>query len=168
MWFLQCKKLFLILQMCRKFKFGCGCHSGPKTTKYNVGHPPWYNIHTTLPECCLNVGWCRSTLWQCCGNIGVLVEIQHWYNIHTTLPECCLNVGWRRSTLRFWSQYNVGTTFIQCCLDVHTTLLGHLKASTNERCHKVETTLLQRWSLSWVATGRPTLWRWKLFVRQLL
>ena len=66
---------------------------------HNVSPQHWqqlcHNIHTTLPEHCLNVDHnCWGVLChivvpmladvnQHCGNIGILVKIQHWYNIHT-------------------------------------------------------------------------------------
>ena len=154
-----------MLQMCRQFKIECNCHSGPWTTKYNIGHQCCYNIHTGLPELCPNVGRCQPTLWHCCSKVGMLVKIQHWYTVPTTLLEyystlanvsqSCDDVA----MLGFWSKYDIGTTFIQGCLDIHTTFLGHVKASTNERCHNigdqrwdnvgtnVVTTSPQRWSV---------------------
>ena len=198
--------------MCRKFKLECNSHSGPKPTEYNVGHQHWDNIHTILPEHCVNVGpqcWAPTLRWhshniawmlcehwsptsgtdvqttftQHCLNVVSMsvptVEsniattfTQHCLNIvsmsfsnigsdvATKYTQCYLNVEWTMSTdimtmLGFSSKYNVGTMFTQHCLDVHTTLLGHLKVSTFERCHNVGTnvvtmlpTLPHRWSIS--------------------
>ncbi len=147
-----------MLVMCIKFKCECNCHSGPKTTKYNVGHQPWDNGHTTLPERCLIVGpqhWeqhchnVETTLPERCLNIGPQRWEWHCPSIHTTLPESCLNIGRRRSTL--WQHCgNVGILVeIQLCYNVHTTLSGrpHNVAGMFKSIYKWM--LLQRWGQHW-------------------
>ena len=104
----------VMLLMCWRSKFECDCHSGPKPTKYNVGHWRWDNIHTLLPERGLNIGlhWCS-------------------HNVHTALFECfldvgpqnwewhCHNVAWTSSHHRFWMLgTDIETMFRQHCLNV--------------------------------------------------
>ena len=141
----------VMLQMFRKFKFECNCHSGPNLTKYNVGHQRWHNVawmlcehwfptlgtdvETTFTQCCLSVVWTLAdfppTLWQCCGNFGIWVEIQHWYNVHTILYGHPHNIAgifksiyiWMLSQRWDWHSDNVGTNIV--------------------------TTLPQCWSISW-------------------
>ena len=84
-----------------------------------------------LPQCCLNVGRRPPMLWQCCGNIEILVKIR-WYNIHTTLSGCPRNVVGTFKSIYKWTSPqrwdrrwdNIGTNIV--------------------------TTLPQRWSVSWV------------------
>ena len=85
------------------------CLNTVPTSFPDVGEWHCHKIHITLSERCLNVGQHQPTLWQCCGNVGILVK------------------------------YNIGTTFTQHCLDVHTMLLGHLNEPTFERCHNIGT-----------------------------
>ena len=121
----------------------------------NSGEQHNYNFHTPLPERRSNVGprcWGATspqyshnvgrmllqfwpTLWQSCGNVGILVDIKHWYK---------------------WS---VGTKFTQCCLNIHTTYCWDVTDSTylqmkvpHNNGINVMTTLLQCWGISWVVT----------------
>ena len=121
-----------MLQMCRKFEFEFNCHSGPKTTKYNIEHQNWYNIHTTLPEYCLNIGHQRwgVTLLQCSANVAwtlshcqsPTLQSDIATTVHTTSTECCLNVSpqcWG-ATLPQHS-YIIGTSIVQCWYTLLTT-----------------------------------------------
>ena len=150
-----------VLQVCRKFKFECNCHSRLKMTKYIIGHQCWYNIHTMLPECCLNVGlqcW-GATFPQCLHNIAWMLS-QHW-------SESCLNVV--STSGPNVEEWYVATTFTQhcyklgqCCGNVE--ILVEIQHSYNivwtstQRCWdivctiwaNVPTTLAQHWSVSWL------------------
>ncbi len=119
----------------------CNCHSGPKMSKYNVGHQCWYSPN--IAWTCLKVGpkhW-PSTLRQHSHNVVPTsvpnVEEQCCHNVYTLLPECCLSIGnvgqnshRLMATLGFRSKYNIGTTFTQCGLHIDTMLLGCLKVPT--------------------------------------
>ena len=107
-----------------------------------------HNIHTTLPEHCLNivpqcwwvtlpqhshnVAWTLPehwpTLWQCCSNVGILVEIQCWDNIHTILSHPPHNIAETSKSSYIW------------------TLLQHW----DRRWGNIVTTLPQHWSITWV------------------
>ena len=127
----------LMLQMCRKFKFGCNCHSGPIPTKYYVEHQCWDNAwtlsqcrspvlgtdyHTTFMQCCLNVistssPNIASDIASKFTNIAWMLSQCH----STTLcmdveTPCCLNVV-------LMSFHNIvhgcrDTMLPECCLDV--------------------------------------------------
>ena len=74
-------------------RFTHGCLNIVSILFSNVGEQHRHNFHTTLPERCLNIGQCRPMFRQHCGNVGILVKIQHWYNIHTTLSGRPHNVA---------------------------------------------------------------------------
>ena len=91
------------------------------------------NIHTTLPECYLIIGQCKPMMWQSCGNVGILVEIQHWYNDHTTLSGRPHNIAgtfksiYKWMSPQHWVRHwdNVGTNVV-------TTLPQHWIVSWDE------------------------------------
>ncbi len=72
--------------MCRKFKFECTCHSGPKPTKYNVGT----NIGTTFRQHCVNMSQCSG---KHCVNVVAMSFSTLGTNIETMLRQHCVNVG---------------------------------------------------------------------------
>ena len=105
-----------MLQICIKFKFDCSCHSGPKTTKYNVGCRHWYEFHTPLPERCLNAG------------------PQSWT---PTLRHCSHHIGWILS----WRQSigsDICTTLTHRCLHVVSMTVPYIG---KQHCHNIHTTL---------------------------
>ena len=87
-----------------------------------------HNVHTTLPEHCLNIRpkyWTQMLTHEHCLNVSP----QHWkwhcHNIHTTLPQCCLNVG--QCWPMLWQCCgNVGIWVkIKCWYNIHTKLSGY-------------------------------------------
>ena len=99
-------------------------HSGPKMSNYNVGHYHWYDIHTTLPERCLNIGpqfklvtlAAATTFIHCClkfvsimaSNVWKVMLLQCWLNIVSMFSH---DIGERYC-------HNIYTTLPECCLNV--------------------------------------------------
>ena len=110
------------------------------------------NVWTVSTHPCLNVGvWSDSNFeHHCLHTIAVWSDFnvghQRWYNVVTTVGQRCRNIV---TMLKCWWKYYVGTLLPQHCLDIHTMLLAHLKAPTNEPCTTFEPTLTKTKCLFW-------------------
>ena len=132
---------------------------------------------------------CRCAFWCCkcaCDIISICYSILHvtgirrWpstmfgANIYTTFERYCPDIVktlWQQLhnviTLTSWSKYHIGTTFQQHWLNVQSTLLEHLKVSTNECCYSVGTSWVDRYQFGRCYCNRPAncfipLWYWLL------
>ena len=102
------------------------------------------NISTTFTQWCLNIAVEPDhNIGRRCSNIYMtfsehcnLVSLLGT-RVDTTMWQHCHNVV---IVWKLWLKYNIDTTLPQHFFDIHTTLLGHLKASANECCHNLPTT----------------------------
>ena len=117
-----------MLQMSRKFKFECNCHSGPKLTNYKVGTEVEKNIQamslstlgtdietmfrqaTLCEHQCPTLGTDVATIFTHCLNIVSMSVTNIESNVATMFTRC-LNVV---STLVPNIESDVATTFTQC------------------------------------------------------
>ena len=77
-----------ICWMGRVYKLEWNCRSRPEMTEYNIRYHTWYNLHTILPECFLNIGpQCWRTLPKHCLNFSPQCR-------GATLPQHSHNIAW--------------------------------------------------------------------------
>ncbi len=100
------------LWQCRSQRWGPTLRQHSHNIAWTLSQCQSPALGATMAQHSRKVAWMFTREWFC-------------HNIHTMLSEC-ISTLWQHCDF-------VWNTLIECCLDVHITLLGCLKVSTNER-----------------------------------